>query len=115
MLEFYISLIFNEMKLSNRNQELVYYKPFLNNSKIENFANYKITTRSSISLPNFSYKGLFRYLSIENIFLILKYILLEKQIILFSSRPGNIASVTESLLSLILPLTWTCTYIPFAP
>ena len=34
---------------------------------------------------------------------------------MFSSTPGEIASITEGLLNLISPLSWMCIYIPLMP
>lgn len=113
--EFYISLIFTICKIKPSNQELTLYKPFQNNTKVHDIFKFRLNERITLSYPYFSYKSMFRRLSIDNIIKILKYIILEKQIIFFSSKPGEITQITETLLSLITPLTWYLTYIPFVP
>ncbi|KRX08377.1 RNA 3'-terminal phosphate cyclase/enolpyruvate transferase, alpha/beta [Pseudocohnilembus persalinus] len=67
----------------------------------------------NLSPQNFSYKALYKRLKLVNIIKIIKYILLEKQIIFFCQNPGDIPSMTEALLSYITPLTWNSIYIPF--
>jgi len=57
-----------------------------------------------LTIPNFSYKYLFQFLNVENIATVVNAILMEKQIIFMCSRQDVIAQVTETLLSMILPL-----------
>jgi len=76
---------------------------------------YRITKSVGIEIPTTSFKALFKKLSAKNIVRILKSILLERQIIFFSSQPSEIPYVTEALLSLIWPFKWCCIYIPFLP
>ena len=76
---------------------------------------YRITKSVGIEIPTTSFKPLFKKLSAKNIVRILKSILLERQIIFFSSQPSEIPYITEALLSLIWPFKWCCIYIPFLP
>lgn len=115
MIEFYISLLFSAFPLLPGNHEISIFRPDENNKVNSQFVKYNLSGRATFFVPNFSFKTLFRKLKIVNIIKIVKYIILEKQIIIFSSAPGETASLTEALLHLIFPLTWGCIYIPFMP
>ena len=100
--EFYISMIFSLLQIKEEDCEISFLKPFKDSH--EELLRFRINSGIGISLTNFSYKPLFTRLTLDNIIKIIKYILLEKQLLFFSSFPAEIPIITESLLSLISPL-----------
>jgi hypothetical protein len=101
LLEFYISMLFSLMPLEEEAKEKAFLKL---ESKDEEFLRFRLNNSIGLNLMNFSFKSLFKRLSLDNILKIIKFILLERQLIFFSSEPGEIANITESLLYLIAPL-----------
>ena len=100
--EFYISMIFSLLQIKEEDCEISFLKLF--KDPHEELLRFRINNGIGINLTNFSYKPLFTRLTLDNIIKIIKFILLEKQILIFSSAPAEIAIITESLLSLISPL-----------
>lgn len=100
--EFYISMIFSLLQIKEEDCEISFLKLF--KDPHEEMLRFRINNGIGINLTNFSYKPLFTRLTLDNIIKIIKYILLEKQILIFSSVPSEIPIITESLLSLISPL-----------
>ena len=105
--EFYISVLFSLMdpKIDNiDDSKNVFVKVFRETKNEDNeFARYIIHS-DRINIPQVSYKYLFQKLSIGNIIQIFKCILIERQIIFFSSTPGDIPFIGEALLSFLGPL-----------
>lgn len=102
LLEFYLSAIFSLMEVTNESTETVLLK--LYEDKHEEFARYRVNKTMGINLAGFSFKTLFKQLSLINIVRMIKHVILERQIIIFSSEPGEIANLTEAILLLISPL-----------
>ena len=100
--EFYISVIFSLLQIKEEDCEISFLKLF--KDPHEELLRFRINNDIGINLMNFSYKPLFNRLTLDNIIKLIKYILLEKQILFFSSIPSEIPIITESLLSLISPL-----------
>ncbi|GAB9468818.1 Myotubularin-related protein 13 [Globisporangium polare] len=75
----------------------------------------------STSLPNlanyvdFSMEELFNCLSIENVVALVTCMLLERQVVLLSSRYSVLTCVGETLKSLIAPLVWSHVFAPILP
>lgn len=73
------------------------------------------------SLPNlaeyvdFSMEELFNCLSIENVVALVTCMLLERQVVLLSSRYSVLTCVGETLKSLISPLVWSHVFAPILP
>lgn len=97
--EFYVSALFSLIDCADEDKEV----SFLSFENKEMFR-FRINNNVGLSLPDFSFKILFRRLSTGNIIKILKYILLESQIIFFANNTSEIVTITETLLSLISPL-----------
>lgn len=100
--EFYVSAIFSLLEISTESTETVILKLFPD--KNDEFIRYRINQTMGINLPGFSFKTLFKRLSLINIVRLIKHVLLERQIIIFSSQPGEIANLTEAVLLLLSPL-----------
>lgn len=101
--EFYISMIFSLLHIREDDCEISFLKLFKDNQN-EELVRFRFNNGIGINLNNFSYKPLFTRLTLDNIIKIVKFILLEKQLLFFSSVPSEIPIITESLLSLISPL-----------
>lgn len=75
----------------------------------------------SASLPNltnyvdFSMEELFNCLSIESVVALVTCMLLERQVVLLSSRYSVLTCVGETLKSLIAPLVWSHVFAPILP
>lgn len=121
LVEFYISAFYSLMPPKKSPQEsqerIILALKDWTKSKVadKELLRYRITKSVGIEIPTTSFKPLFKRLSAGNIVRLLKAILLERQIIFFSSQPSEIPYVTEALLSLIWPFKWCCIYIPFLP
>lgn len=78
-------------------------------------------TKALSSLPSladyvdFSMEELFNCLSIENVVALVTCILLERQVVLLSSRYSVLTCVGETLKSLIAPLVWSHVFAPIIP
>lgn len=101
--EFYISMIFSLLHIREDDCEISFLKLFKDNQN-EELVRFRFNSGIGINLNNFSYKPLFTRLTLDNIIKIVKFILLEKQLLFFSSVPSEIPIITECLLSLISPL-----------
>lgn len=97
--EFYISMMFSLMNCMDDDKEISY----IGFDKKE-FIRFRIHNSVGLTVPDFSFKLLYRKLSTFNIVKVIKYMLLEGQIIFFAENPSDIVAVTEALLSLISPL-----------
>jgi len=121
LVEFYISAFYSLMPPKKSPQEsqerIILALKDWTKSKVadKELLRYRITKSVGIEIPTTSFKPLFKRLSARNIVRLLKAILLERQIIFFSSQPSEIPYVTEALLNLIWPFKWCCIYIPFLP
>ena len=118
IVEFYMSAIFSLIEVKSEATEVsilkLYPEKVPQNTKKQSvknepqkyaeFLRYRINDSMGINLPTFSFKALFKKLSLINIVRIIKHMLIERQIIIFSSQPGDIASLTEALFLLISPL-----------
>jgi len=101
--EFYFSAVFSLLEIPKKPMDKVVLKLHIEDENHE-MIRYRIPKKNGLYLPETNYKVLLRRLSPKNIVRVFKYILLEKQIIFFSSRPEEIPYVTEAFLSLISPL-----------
>jgi hypothetical protein len=59
--------------------------------------------------------SLFECLSLQNILTIFSALISERQVALISSQYSLLTTCSESILSLLFPLTWTHVYIPILP
>ena len=101
--EFYISGVFSLLDFSNGPVERVVLK-LHNENPDEELVRYRINKAMGVDLPPIGYKPLFKKLSVKNVIKIFKSILLERQIIFFSSHPGEIPYITEAFISLLSPM-----------
>lgn len=97
-IEFYVSLIFNYFvhNVDARNEVAIYYK-----GELVRYRNYR---EIGITLPNFTFKELFKSIVPEHIITLIKLILLERKLILIKSDCSKNAIIIESLFQLICPL-----------
>lgn len=101
--EFYFSAIFSVLEFPKKPADKIVLKLYDQDQNNE-MIRFRTIKKSGIYLPEITYKVLLKRLSARNIVRIFKYILLEKQIIFFSSRTEELPYVTEAFLSLISPL-----------
>jgi len=113
--EFYISVMFSLMEVESFSIEKVLLDVYQENSEEKEFARYRITNSKGNDLPSTDYRYLFQKISVENILQLFKCLIMERQIIIFSTTPGNIPYIGEALLGLLGPLKWCCMYVPFFP
>ncbi|EAR90389.1 DENN (AEX-3) domain protein (macronuclear) [Tetrahymena thermophila SB210] len=114
--EFYLSYIFHLMNIVDEDVSFSLYRCYkLDQVKTEDLIfKFKFSSRETLSPENVSYGPLLkRNLTQINLLKIIKNILLERFIIIFSSSPGETACLTESILKLIQPLSHVTTYVPF--
>ncbi|CAD8157966.1 unnamed protein product [Paramecium pentaurelia] len=71
--------------------------------------------KNNLYNKDISFNVLFSKLSIKNIIKVVQSIILEKQIILFTTQVWELATITEAFLQFIYPLQWRCIYIPYLP
>ncbi|RLN45554.1 hypothetical protein BBJ29_007237 [Phytophthora kernoviae] len=74
-----------------------------------------LTLAALDSYVDFSMEELFNCLSIENVVALVTCMLLERQIVLVSSRYSVLTSVGETLKSLLAPLQWSHVFAPILP
>jgi hypothetical protein len=97
-IEFYISLIFNYFmhNVDSRNEIAISFT-----DRLIRYRNYR---EIGITLPNFTFKALFKSIAPENIMVLIKLILLERKLILIKTDCSKNALIIESLFQLINPL-----------
>lgn len=83
--EFYISVMFSLLRLSEGDIEIAFIG--LRERNMELFR-LRINTEIGINLPNFSLKPLFSKLTLDNILRVVKYLLLEKKLLFITDKPG---------------------------
>ncbi|CAD8063676.1 unnamed protein product [Paramecium primaurelia] len=71
--------------------------------------------KNNLYNKDISFNALFSKLSIKSIIKVVQSIILEKQIILFTTQVWDLATITEAFLQFIYPLQWRCIYIPYLP
>jgi len=101
-IEFYVSLIFNYFmhNVDSRNEIAISYK-----NRLVRYRNYR---EIGITLPNFTFKALFKSITPDNIMSLIKLILLERKLIVIKTDCSKNALIIESLLQLISPLYSYC-------
>ena len=100
--EFYISAVFSLMNMTTKSKETILLKPY--GDEDPELIRYRINQTMGINLTGYNFKILFKKLSLVNVMKIIKFILLERKIIIFSQNPGDIPNITETLLALISPM-----------
>lgn len=78
-------------------------------------ANAVATLPSLTTYVDFSMEELFNCLSVENVVALVTCMLLERQVVLVSSRYSVLTCVGETLKSLIAPLVWSHVFAPILP
>jgi pentatricopeptide repeat protein len=66
-------------------------------------------------LTNFSFQIMFKLLSVNTVLKLFAAVLLERKIVMCSSRLSVLTPVAQTLLALIFPLRWSYAYIPVLP
>jgi len=103
--EFYISVLFSLMEIDSFSMEKVLLQiSSQDKSEETEFARYRVSNSKGNDLPPTDYRYLFQKISVENILQLFKCLIMERQIIIFSTSPGNIPEIGESLLGLLGPL-----------
>lgn len=70
---------------------------------------------NELPLVNFSYRPIFRALSVSNILTLWAILLQEGRIVLQSENQALLTPVAEALASFLFPLTWQGMYVPVLP
>ena len=72
---------------------------------------------SELDLPHveFDVSELFQVLDVESVLMVMRCILSEMRIILYSSSMSLLHSVSECLIALCFPFTWSHVYVPLLP
>ena len=68
-----------------------------------------------LPIYDFETKRIFYHLDVENLLTVLKCILLERRILLYSKITSNLTFAAETLTKLIFPFEWHHIYIPLLP
>ena len=103
-LEFYISLTFHHLYYNSewKNEvEIIYNNQHKNKRAFLRYRNYKPT---GFTLPNFTFKSLLETMKPNRVLELIKYLLLEKKILLVQNHYSDNAVIIESLLTLLSPL-----------
>lgn len=98
LFEFYLSFFYFCLPTSSPPEDFSVNVEGLRGSALK----YHISKDQSLYEGN--YKVLFERLHLNNVLKLVKFLLLEKSIIIFSNKPNEIIAVTETLLFLINPL-----------
>ncbi len=102
--EFYMSLLFHHLYYNSewQNEVEIFYHD--SHSHRHTFARYRNYKSSGFTLPNFTFQSLLESVKPNRILELIKYLLLEKKVLLVRDRYADNAVLIESLLSLISPL-----------
>lgn len=65
--------------------------------------------------PDSSYEYLFRALKIEDVILLLTWVMLEKKVLLVSKKKSLLSNVSRAILALLFPFKWEHVLIPILP
>ena len=103
-LEFYISLLFHHIYYNSewQNEVEIFYRDSHKHRKT--FARYRNYKPVGFTLPNFTFQPLLEAIKPNRILELIKYLLLEKKILLIRSQYSDNAVIIESLLMLLSPL-----------
>ena len=114
LIEFYLSSFFTILPLSEEPNEYSIIRSIQNDShqrsiedsdKLYNeLFRYRITNSLAINLTNFSFHSLFNRLKLNDIVRLFRYVLMEKQLVIFSTNPRDIVYLCEALFSFINPM-----------
>ena len=102
-------------------RQVVYWNSLLKSGNLEPDSNRngRVTISrpapNELPLVNFSYRPLFRCLSVSNILVLWSVLLQEGKVVLVSQHLALLTPVVEALLSLLYPLTWQGICIPLLP
>ncbi len=104
MMEFYISLLFHHIYYNSewQNEVEIFYRDAHRQRKT--FARYRNYKPVGFTLPNFTFQPLLESVKPNRILELVKYLLLEKKILLVRNQYSDNAVVIESLLMLLSPL-----------
>ena len=106
------------------NNDSFSYKKIMNNEKKEKIKNVDIDSKEIIFQENppnmnprdiYNYSILMKYFRIEEVFEVLKFIILEEPILFFSEDKEDLTIIIESLISLIYPLQYPHPVIAILP
>ena len=71
--------------------------------------------KNQLPMVDVSFRPMFGMLGVENIMVIFQSLLMERQIIVYSSNVSIVTPVLEAFLSLLYPMVWQGAYIPVLP
>lgn len=103
-LEFYISLLFHHVYYNSEwnNEVQVYYRDSFKRKR--NFIRYRNYRSVGFTLPNFTFQALLETMKPNRVLELVKYLLLEKKILLVQRNYSENALIIESLIALLSPL-----------
>lgn len=111
-LERYVANFCHDIPLPKPGAATVSWKPFLQDASVVTFGR---PGANELPLVNFSFRPLFRCLSVSNILTIWGILLQEGRVVLRSEHIALLTPVAEALVSLLFPLTWQGVYVPVLP
>ncbi len=103
-LEFYLSLLFHHIYYNSewQNEVEIFYRD--NHKHRKSFARYRNYKPTGFTLPNFTFQPLLEAMKPNRILELIKYLLLEKKVLLIRDHYSDNAIIIESLLMLLSPL-----------
>mmetsp|Transcript_13049 Transcript_13049/g.11153 ORF Transcript_13049/g.11153 Transcript_13049/m.11153 type:complete len:241 (+) Transcript_13049:507-1229(+) len=133
--EFYMSTLFSVLDLSEGPPERMVHrltndedpesaasaqkdpkKVQKDNTDHDELCRYRVYKNVGVSnLPSVSFSTMFTKMSARMIVSVFEALLIEKSVVFFSKTPGEIPLITEAILALASPLTWSCVYVPRLP
>ena len=100
-IEFYLSFFYDCLPTNSPPED---YSVLIEGFSSEKPPILKYNISKNQNLYEHYFKTLFTKMQFNNILKLIKFCLMEKSIIIFSSNPNDIIAITESLLALINPL-----------
>ena len=103
-LEFYVSLLFHHIYYNSEwhNEVEVYYTD--RHKFKRSFIRYRNYKSTGFTLPNFTFRSLLETMKPNRVLELVKYLLLEKKVLLVQKHCSDNAVIIESLISLLSPL-----------
>lgn len=110
-LERYIANFVHDVPLPRAGAAEISWKCFTDDVQVD----FRRPAVNELPLVNFSYRPLFRTLSISNILALWGTLLQEGRVVLRSENLSLLTPIAEALMSLLFPLTWQGLYVPVLP
>ena len=110
-IEFYISLFFYNLKVSNK---IANFELKIKEDSSLRFQNV-CANKNFLAVENFDYTFLLKRLEPRRIVELVNAVLLERPIFIIDDDLSEMAIIMRSILSLIKPLTWVAPLVPIVP